>query len=237
MAGYRRVAREAPAPGRLGLCYPYRMRSSRRSDDFGRRRSSRAVPATRKIRDATWEPALEAVRRLWIVGLSLAWLGCVPVTVSTQQTAPVRLDRIETFALLAPPASVSADALYDAEMGEKIRDEIAAQLEAKGYREVSREEADVTVAFEIRDAEQRMLGDAGDPDSNFMVVKRFVEGRLDVLVYDQRLAESVWRGTAETRIDGGMIDARKARMQSVRAILAEFPEASAPAVAAPPAEE
>ncbi len=209
------------------------MRVERRLDV----RSVRAAPAGRSV---PRRRALLGVRSAWIVGVSLAslaWLGCVPVNVSTREMAPVRLDRIETFALLAPPASVSADALYDAEMGQRIRDEIAAQLEAKGYRQVAREEADVTVAFEIRDAEQRMLSDSGDPDSNFMVVKRFVEGRLDVLVYDQGLAENVWRGTAETRIEGGMVDARKARIQSVRAILAEFPSASAPAVAAPPAEQ
>ncbi len=137
---------------------------------------------------------------------------------------------------------------------QRIRTAIEEQLEKKGYRKVSNDQADFVVAFTLGARErvrvQRYYNDLGyryyDYHHGFgrfgrgfgrfgrgfggfgpsVSVRTFTEGTLVVDIFENTVKEAIWHGSATKRLsrDHG---ARELIDEAVAALLAEFPDRDA----------
>lgn len=167
------------------------------------------------------------MRWLWF-GLGLAALACVPVQVVTRADPDTDFSRFATYAQLPAPAETPEAPVYTAALGEQIQREIASLLDAKGYRAVPEQQADMKVAFNVSQESRERLVVAADPDANYDVEEPYVQGTLEIEVLNAH-GRPVWhgRGTSDVMTRGSLIreSPAAAALAQVHAILEKFPAA------------
>jgi hypothetical protein len=167
------------------------------------------------------------MRRIWL-GLGLAAVACAPVQVVTRADADTDFSRFTTYAQLPPPAETPDAPVYTAALGEQIQREIASLLDAKGYRPVPAQQADMKVAFNVSHESRERLVVAADPDANYAVEEPYVQGTLEIEVLNAH-GRQVWhgRGVSDVLTTGSLIreSPADAALAQVRAILEKFPAA------------
>lgn len=159
--------------------------------------------------------------------LLLGSLACAQVQVATEVDPETDFARFSSYAQVPPPAETPAAPRYSAALGEKIQQEIASQLDARGYRAAPEDQADLRVGFNVSGSSRTRLVVAPDPDATYQVEQPYVEGTLEIDVVDARNGRRVWRGrgTAEILTSGQLIreSVEDTALGAVRAILAKFP--------------
>lgn len=168
----------------------------------------------------------------WIAALALS-AGCAGVRGYADYDHEVDFRRYQDFAFLplrAPsPGSTDSDPANSELVARRVQREIERSLVEKGYRKVSREEADFLVASQITTREKV---DLNTYPSSYRwgpwyapydtVGTTYTEGTLVIDIVDAQANEVVWHGWASEPVasDGG---ASQLASEAVEAILERFP--------------
>jgi hypothetical protein len=153
--------------------------------------------------------------------LALAGLGCATAYPAVDVTVEVDPETdfagFQTFAQAEPPWKHPV-------VGERVHQEIEREFESKGYQPARVDEADLVVVFRarsVRSVRQQMVP---DPETFYYYqLERYIEGTLDIDVFDARQEKRIWQGTGKVDIDDES-QAEKAAARAVAAVLADFPE-------------
>ncbi len=161
-----------------------------------------------------------AARALALSALLPALWGCAsstPVDVSLDVDPDTDFSTFETFAQADPPWDHPV-------VGERVQEEIRRVFESKGYRLTSMDEADLVVVFRGTGKRATRQVRVADPAALYYYrLQRYVEGTLEVDVFDSGQEKPVWVGV-------GMVDilseasTQAVAAHAVREILAGFPE-------------
>lgn len=139
-------------------------------------------------------------------------LGCAGTRVDTTAQPDVDWSSYRTFV---------QDLEDTGPLAERVRAEIARELEAKGLVH-AHGEADLWVRFELRSQRETRRRNVGDPDVDLYVTETYIAKRLVVEVTDMRRSEVVWTGVGRSELPESA-DLEEKAVEAVRAILAEFP--------------
>jgi hypothetical protein len=159
----------------------------------------------------------------------VAALACAPVQVETRLEPGADPARFATFAHGSLADDDSRDAA-EAGMTEisapRIRAEIEEALEARGYRQAPLDEADMVVSHLVDAAWSVQMRNAGQPEADYYVPVKVLEGRIQIDVYRAADMSRLWHGVGETDVPPGT-DPNWAASQVVEAILEKFPARAA----------
>jgi hypothetical protein len=156
----------------------------------------------------------ETAMRRAILWLAVCALGCVQVQVTTHAEPGTDFSRLTSYAQAAAP--------HAPVVGERVRAEIAQVMQEKGYQEAPLDEADMVVAFHSSGESRARSELAPDPDTNYYVVRNYIEGTLTIDVFERGGHEPVWRGVGKMDIKNER-EAPRVAAEAVRAILDRFP--------------
>lgn len=155
--------------------------------------------------------------------------GCANVDVQTEAQSGTSPAAFTTYVQAPPPETAPDAPRYDAAMGERLQREIASLLDAKGYRRVDSDQADLAVGFELTGQPRTKIVNAGDPDVDYYESRAYVEGTLRIEIVNARTDELLWEGVGKTDYftTGALIptDVARAAVQTARAILEKLPPA------------
>lgn len=167
------------------------------------------------------------MKRVLSVALLAIACGCAHVDVQTETQPGASPAAFATYAQAPPPATAPDTPRYDAAVGERLQEEIASQLDAKGYRRVDAADAELRVGFEISGRPGTKLVNAGDPDVDYYEERAYVAGTLRIQIFDARSEALLWQGVGEADLftSGALINANveDAALNAARAILAKLP--------------
>ena len=154
----------------------------------------------------------------WVaVALLAGPLACIQAPVEVQTFDPQRADlgAIRSFAPIPPPWP---HPLAGADVEQEIRD----ALLAKGLTLAPESEADMLVAYRGVGIEKSRRRTQVDAESQYTVEEEYIEGTLEIDMFDPADRQVIWRGVGQIDIfSAGAIPA--AARKAVRAILAEWP--------------
>lgn len=152
---------------------------------------------------------------MWIV---LGAIGCATrVDVTTTAAPDVDFSRYDTYALVPPPEARDA-------IRERLEVEIADEIEERGYRAASLEDADLLVVFRGSGHRSERTIWAESP-GGCCQIQNYIAGTLRIDIFDARGSQRVWSGVG--RVDLSIKTTEKeleeAASDAAEAVLAKFP--------------
>lgn len=166
----------------------------------------------------------------WIVGLVIAaagFLGCTTIDTGSTAADGVDFSKYRSFAQApAPTEAPSGMARYNSIVAGKIQTYIATNMEGKGYRKASLDEADFVVRFSLSGKPQTdVWGTTGYGlyrAGGSVQTIHYVQGTLVIDIFDSEARKLVWHGWASARIFESQADGSLAP-KAVEKILSRFP--------------
>ena len=188
-------------------------------------------------------------RALLLSAISLVMLGaCATIESSVDIAGDAHFGDLSTYAWdpegrLNFSSTTHPDIVHPVNQ-QRVRKAIERELDRKGYRLVSNEDADLTVSFTLATREHVQVQQYYDGYARYGFyrqlpgftrraysypsvanVNTFTEGSLVVDVYDNRAGAPLWHGFAIKRISrADRKDATRLIAESVEKLLAEFPD-------------
>jgi hypothetical protein len=176
---------------------------------------------------------------LWVAAITIA--GCVTIDVSVDHDPEVDFSKYHTFAQAPPPSRIENLPGYNEVRGRQIQHLIATELEAKGYRKVDPDDADLLVAFTVSGEPRTDIwveesgtawGSGGRPGRagrygsydrrGTMSTTEYISGALAIDIYDNALRRQVWHGLATADVYTSS-EGQKTGDKAVQKLLSRFP--------------
>ena len=158
-----------------------------------------------------------------ILTLALLLAGCSTASVSYDQHTDFSAYR--TFSQAPPPKAAPNLIGYTSIVGGQIQDEIASQLQAKGFRAASPETADLVVVTSISGQQRTdLVSDGGGWYGGYgdTYTVRYVEGTMIIDIFDRAKKQLIFHGWDQKQIFSSSADTKEV-LKSVDEILAKFP--------------
>jgi hypothetical protein len=143
--------------------------------------------------------------------------GCIqaPVRVVAETSEGADFSNVRTFAQVPPETD-------GPRVGPTVEKEIAEQLMERGLTRAPLESADIAVNFRAHGVRQQRIEDRGDPDASWKVDVSYIQGTLEIDVFQPETQKVLWRGIGHIDVysDPAMDQASK---KVVRKIMERFP--------------
>jgi hypothetical protein len=171
--------------------------------------------------------------RLLLLALALAspLPGCARVKFGSEHDHGVDFSNYQTYAwvtddLVLIGAGMGNPRIRNEENEKRIRAEVDAALEAKGFAKVDREEADLIVAFVVGTREQLRLEGGGGHSYSMLTTKdvesTYYKGSLSIDLFDGASRQQVWHGWVSKPLEPDA-DPDAVIKAAVARIMAQFP--------------
>jgi hypothetical protein len=168
----------------------------------------------------------QRARRIWLIPVLLVGAACTapgapgvlrPRTeIEVERDPGADLSRLRTYRWMPGPPLAVDDARIDAPLLEKrIREAIAAALEARGYERKLAGTVDFFIAYHVSLSEKLKVSSAStsyagrssewpsalDPSPGSAVMTTYEAGTLVIDLVDPATSRVLWRGSGQTRVD------------------------------------
>jgi len=171
-----------------------------------------------------------------VVLLLLALLSaCAPTKPVLDYSDTYNFSSVRNYALSSRDDMQDSEALISDMTRNRIELAIEAQMDARGYKNVSRDKADVFVAYYVITQERQQVTQTERPVyrcrycapvwASDVQVRQYSEGTLIIDIVDSKTGKAVWRGSTAGRIDpNAEMEARKEQInKAVQFVLSGFP--------------
>lgn len=174
-------------------------------------------------------------RLLVCIGIFFALIACAPAKPVLDYSDIYNFSAVQSYAMSSRDDMQDSEALISDMTRNRIELAIEAQLDAKGFKSVARDQADVLVAYYVITQERQQITQTERPVyrcrycapawASDVQVRQYSEGTLIVDVIDSKTGKAVWRGSTAGRIDPkAEMEQRKEQInKAVALVLSGFP--------------
>jgi hypothetical protein len=167
--------------------------------------------------------------------LLISLIACTPAKPVLDYSDIYNFSAVRTYAMASRDDMQDNEALISDMMRNRIELAIESQMDAKGFKSVTRDKADVHVAYYVITQERQQVTQVDRPVyrcrycapawASDVQVRQYTEGTLIIDVIDGKTRKAVWRGSTAGRINpkADMDDRKEQINKAVAFLLDSFP--------------